>query len=187
MIDFAHPARSATSSPRSSGSLDRCTSLEDPRLRRREQARLGDEIARLSAHIQAATYRLLELIRAFDVSGGWHAEGFLTCAGWLSWRTGIAPGAAREKVRVARAGVRFHRPDGSLLPAVPPASSVPSDPVAELKRSNRDLGIDAWTATPSWAGDRLDLDYAVMVFAGRSNVHRDVSAETSAGGIMVNA
>jgi hypothetical protein len=483
MIDFARsdPARSSTIPPSSSRSPDGYVRLAEARARRREQARLGDEIARLSAHIQAATYRLLELIRAFDASGGWHAEGFLTCAGWLSWRTGIAPGAAREKVRVARAlgelpvlsaalergqlsysvaraitrvatpdneaalvegalhataaqmerlvaglrvaeraelgekerheeralwvipeadgswtlrgrltpevgallcraleaagealrgsegfdgeepaaarradalglvaesalakgrvrggeapvssraerfqvvvhvsaetlsgqpaggdadgnekapgvtdapwieggphvsaetsrrlacdaamvemkhdpggnaldvgrrrrtvppalrraldhrdrgcrfpgcvsrfcdahhithwarggatrlpnlvllcrrhhrlvheecwnvsldpggEVRFHRPDGSLLPAVAPASAVPSDPVAALEHRNRDLGIDAWTATPSWAGDRLDLDYAVMVFAGRSGTQRDISAETFAG------
>src|SRR5207249_2763086 len=28
---------------------------------------------------------------------------FLSCAGWLTWRVGLDPGAAREKVRVARA------------------------------------------------------------------------------------
>jgi hypothetical protein len=63
---------------------------------------LGDEIARLSAHLHAATYRLLVLIRAFDERGGW-GGGFRTCGHWLSWRTGMTPGAAREKVRVARA------------------------------------------------------------------------------------
>ena len=64
--------------------------------------RLGDEIARLAAHLHAATYRLLVLIREFDEREGW-SDGFRTCGHWLSWRTGIAPGAAREKVRVARA------------------------------------------------------------------------------------
>ena len=64
--------------------------------------RLGDEIAELAAHIHAATYRLLVLIREFDQRGGWYT-GFKTCAHWLSWRTGIAMGPAREKVRVARA------------------------------------------------------------------------------------
>ena len=105
MIDFARsdPARLVSFPPQHVPPLDRSGGPEATPARRREQARLGDEIARLSAHIQAATYRLLELIRAFDVSEGWRAEGFLTCAGWLSWRTGIAPGAAREKVRVARA------------------------------------------------------------------------------------
>jgi hypothetical protein len=64
--------------------------------------RLGDEIARLAAHVHAATYRLLVLIRAFDQREGWGC-GFRSCAAWLSWRTGIAPGPAREKVRVAEA------------------------------------------------------------------------------------
>ena len=64
--------------------------------------RLGDEIARLAAHIHAATYRLLVLIREFDEREGW-GGGFQSCAHWLSWRTGIAPGPSREKVRVAKA------------------------------------------------------------------------------------
>src|SRR5213083_3713437 len=63
---------------------------------------LGDEIAELSAHLDAATARLLELIREFDARGGWNT-GFSSCAAWLSWRVGFAPGAAREHVRVARA------------------------------------------------------------------------------------
>jgi hypothetical protein len=64
--------------------------------------RLGDEIAELSAHLDAATARLLDLIREFDARGGW-SNGFRSCAAWLSWRVGFAPGAAREHVRVARA------------------------------------------------------------------------------------
>ena len=64
--------------------------------------RLGDEIAELSAHLDAATAHLLDLIREFDARGGWNT-GFLTCAAWLTWRVGLDPGAARERVRVARA------------------------------------------------------------------------------------
>jgi uncharacterized protein DUF222 len=64
--------------------------------------RLGDEIAELSAHLDAATARLLELIREFDARAGW-AGGFRSCAHWLSWRVGLDMGAARERVRVARA------------------------------------------------------------------------------------
>jgi 5-methylcytosine-specific restriction endonuclease McrA len=67
-----------------------------------EMDRLGDEIAELSAHLEAATARLLDLIRAFDARGGW-GNGFRSCAHWLSWRIGLDLGAAREKVRVARA------------------------------------------------------------------------------------
>jgi len=68
----------------------------------RDLDRLGDEIAELSAHLDAATARLLDLIREFDARAGWNT-GFRSCAAWLSWRVGFAPGAAREHVRVARA------------------------------------------------------------------------------------
>src|SRR5882762_9059536 len=64
--------------------------------------RLGDEIAELSAHLDAATAHLLDLIREFDAGGGWNT-GFCSCAAWLTWRVGLDRGAARERVRVARA------------------------------------------------------------------------------------
>src|SRR5882724_10016100 len=64
--------------------------------------RLGDEIAELSAHLDAATAHLLDLIREFDTGGGWNT-GFCSCAAWLTWRVGLDRGAARERVRVARA------------------------------------------------------------------------------------
>src|SRR5256884_3333680 len=67
-----------------------------------ELDRLGDEIAELSAHLDAATARLLDLIREFDARGGWN-NGFLSCAHWLCYRVGLEMGAARERVRVARA------------------------------------------------------------------------------------
>jgi hypothetical protein len=76
--------------------------LLDSPPRVRELDRLGDEIARLSAHLDAATARLLALIREFDARGGWNT-GFRSCAEWLSWRVGLDLGAARERVRVAQA------------------------------------------------------------------------------------
>ena len=63
---------------------------------------MGEEIAALAARIDAATYELLVLIRKFDQQEGW-SNGFLSCAHWLTWRIGLAPSAARERVRVARA------------------------------------------------------------------------------------
>ena len=60
---------------------------------------LGNEITELSAHISAATYRLLILIARFDRHGGWGGPGLKSCAHWLNWQCGIALGAAREKVR----------------------------------------------------------------------------------------
>src|SRR5438045_167020 len=63
---------------------------------------LGHQIAVLSAHLDAATAHLLDLIREFDARAGWNT-GFRSCAEWLSWRVGLDRGAARERVRVARA------------------------------------------------------------------------------------
>src|SRR4029450_3917495 len=79
-----------------------------------ELERIGDAIAELSTHLEAASARLLDLIRDFDARGGGNpgfraraagvwAPGFRSCAECLSRRVGLDLGAAREKVRVARA------------------------------------------------------------------------------------
>ena len=60
---------------------------------------LGNQIAELSARIDAATYDLLCHLHEFDRRYGW--EGWRSCAHWLNWRTGLDLGAAREKLRVA--------------------------------------------------------------------------------------
>ena len=62
---------------------------------------LGNQIAELSARIDAATYELLCHLHEFDLRHGW--EGWRSCAHWLNWRTGLDLGAAREKLRVAAA------------------------------------------------------------------------------------
>lgn len=43
------------------------------------------------------------MLREFDEIGGWNLPGLKSCAHWLSWRTGLDAGAAREKLRVAHA------------------------------------------------------------------------------------
>lgn len=64
---------------------------------------LAEEITTLAAHIHAATHRLLTLIAEYDRRRGWELGGHRSCAHWLHFRTGIDLGAAREKVRAARA------------------------------------------------------------------------------------
>lgn len=63
--------------------------------------RLEAEICELAAHQAAAECRMLRMLAEFDRREGWSAGGIQSCAHWLSWRTGIGVGAAREKVRVA--------------------------------------------------------------------------------------
>ena len=74
-----------------------------PSLSNQELITLENQITELAAHIHAANYRLLTLIRQFDEQGGWAGPGLRSCAHWLNWKVGIGLNAAREKVRVARA------------------------------------------------------------------------------------
>ncbi len=66
-----------------------------------EAQKVGDEIARIAANVDAGMARMLACIRQFDVSGEWYRQGFLTCAHWLMWRIHLTEAVARERVRVA--------------------------------------------------------------------------------------
>ena len=103
---------------------------------------VADEITTLAAHIHAATHRLLRLIAVFDGMEGWARDGHRSCAHWLAFRTGIDLGAAREKVRAARA-----------LEALPQTS-------AAMERGALSFAkVRALTrvATPANEGDLLEL------------------------------
>jgi hypothetical protein len=56
-----------------------------------------------AVRLAAATAAWLRLVAEFGERGGWHGWGVRSCGHWLSWQCGLAPGAAREHVRVARA------------------------------------------------------------------------------------
>jgi hypothetical protein len=82
------------SSPRRRAMSTHFTKNSSTPHRPEELDRLADEIAELSAHLDAATARLLALIREFDARGGWNT-GFRSCAHWLSWRVGLELGRPR--------------------------------------------------------------------------------------------
>ena len=64
---------------------------------------LEARITELAGHLNAATHRWLLLVAEFDRREGWADGTTHSCAHWLGWKCGLALGAAREKVRVARA------------------------------------------------------------------------------------
>ncbi len=66
-------------------------------------AELAAQITELAGHLNAANHRWLILIAEFDRREGWADGTTISCAHWLSWKCGLDRGAAREKVRVARA------------------------------------------------------------------------------------
>jgi 5-methylcytosine-specific restriction endonuclease McrA len=65
--------------------------------------RLEERICELAAHLAAGTCRFLQLVAEFDAREGWAAWDLPSCAAWLAWKCQVAPGTAREQVRVARA------------------------------------------------------------------------------------
>jgi Domain of unknown function (DUF222)/HNH endonuclease len=75
----------------------------DPEVSALPTSRLADEITALAGHLNAANARFLVLIAELDRRRGWATFRVKSCAHWLNWKCGIDLGAAREKVRVARA------------------------------------------------------------------------------------
>jgi len=61
--------------------------------------------------------------------------------------------------------LQFRWPDGRLLPDVPPPSTVSADAVQVLRSGHEAQGLrlHARTACPSWAGERLDVGWAMDV------------------------
>ncbi len=66
--------------------------------------------------------------------------------------------------------LRFRRPDGQLLPEVPPAAPVPADPVQAVRARHvaQGLRLHARTATPGWLGEHLDVGWAIDVLHPRA-------------------
>lgn len=63
----------------------------------------------------------------------------------------------------AKGELRFFRPDGRPLPAVPEPPPLPADLLGSLERAHDELGLEfgPWTTTPEWRGEPLDLDFAL--------------------------
>ena len=64
---------------------------------------LEEEIVFLAAHLHAGEHRFLTLVAEYDRLRGWELGGHRSCAHWLAFRCGYRLGAARERVRAARA------------------------------------------------------------------------------------
>src|SRR5258707_5676372 len=65
----------------------------------RGEGRIGE----LAGPGAGGTCRFLQLVAEFDARRGWACWDLPSCAAWLAWKCQVAPGTAREQVRVARA------------------------------------------------------------------------------------
>src|SRR6185436_10192535 len=115
-----------------------------------ELDQLGERIAEQAAHLDAAMHHLLVDLHEFDTRGGWHAQGALSCAHWLSWRVGWTLATARDHVRVAR-----------KLPETPAISDALRRGEVSYSKVRAMLRI----ATP--ANEALLLDYARFMTASQ--------------------
>jgi len=124
---------------------------------------LEAQICELAGHLAAATCRFLLLVADFDARRGWATWDLPSCAAWLAWKCQIAPGTAREHVRVARA-----LPG---LPAIRAAFAAGTMSYAKVRALTR-------IATPATDADLAEL--AAPMTAGQlerfARAHRKVSA-----------
>jgi hypothetical protein len=114
----------------------------------RELESLTNEIMELCGYMDAAEFRLLELIRRLDESAPWGAWSMKSCAHWLNWRRGIALGAARKEGRVAHALV---------------ALSAISAAFREGRLSYSKVRAITRVATPDMEWERPDCSYILSV------------------------
>ena len=72
--------------------------------------------------------------------------------------------------RLADGELCFRRPDGRVLPDVPPPTAIPANPTDARQAQNDGAGvqINARTAMPGWQGERLDVRYAISVLHPRA-------------------
>jgi len=155
-----------------------------------ELEKLGEEIATLSACIDATTHQLLVLLAEFDRRSGWNDGACRSCAHWLSWRIGLDLGAAREKVRVARALEKLPRVSEALRRGQISYSKVRALTRVATPESEQKLLETARFATASQverivrAWRRVDA-VAELQQARRQNARRSLDTFTDEDGMLV--
>ena len=151
---------------------------------------LGEEIATLSAQLQAATHKLLVLLHEFDEIGGWAEPGLKSCAHWLSWRTGLDAGAAREKIRVAHALAKLPLISESMSQGHISYSKVRAVTRVATPENEKDLLEIALGGTASQverivrAWRKIDLD-AEKAHANETQARAELTTFTDEDGMLI--
>jgi hypothetical protein len=144
---------------------------------------LDHAIVSCAAHINAATYELLLLVRQFDERAGFLQWGLDNCAEWLAWRCDRSLITAKEKLRTAHAL--------KALPAISEAFSVGELSYTKVRELTRVANPDNEQSLLDFAlrttatnvaqrcrelrmGDAASIDTAARAFATRSlRIRRD--------------
>ena len=97
------PARRPTLTARPSARDSGGSAREEGGTEPADLERLAGRIRGMAADLVASLCAWLHLVAEFDRARGWADAGMQSCAAWLSWTCSVAPGTAREYVRIARA------------------------------------------------------------------------------------
>ena len=71
----------------------------------------------------------------------------------------------------------FLRPDGSTIEPAPPLADLAASPLRP--RLLPEVEVTPTTITGHWEGERLDVDWAVLVFAGNRALRQGAAASDS--------
>ena len=145
---------------------------------------LGDQIAKMSVHLDAAMHRLLTAIREFDIASGWHVQGALSCAHWLAWRVGWDLRTARERVRVARKLAELPLVDEQLRTGVMSYSQARA--ISRVATAEKEeLWIEYATRMPASQLDKLCSSYQnVQAYDQAHSAITGAVAGTTSGAVL---
>jgi hypothetical protein len=110
----------------------------------------------------------LQRLAEFDLAQGWAADGQLTCAYWLMWRTKMARATAYEKLQVAHELRR--RPVVAEAFAAGRLSYSAVRAITRIERPDRE--VDDALVNLAEAGTVLDLERAVRFYQLHAGQHR---------------
>ena len=130
---------------------------------------LADRVAGEAGRINAATCAWLGLVAEADRRTAW--QGFTSTGSWLSWLCGIAPGTAREHVRVARALEGM-----SLVRAAFASGRMTYSQVRALTRVSGVIAEGTLVDLASWAtGAQLERLLRALTRATRADEERAIA------------
>ncbi len=126
--------------------------------RDREMEALMAEVTILAAHISAATYRFLVLLRRLDEITSWAGEGIASAAHWLNFRCGMNLRTAQEHLRVAHALPSLPRISASFAKGELSFSKVRAM-TRVATRANEDYLLDFARSGTAWHVEQLIRKY----------------------------
>jgi hypothetical protein len=82
--------------------------------RQHDAATFGEPLIEMGELIDRLEAARAELLRRFEKSGAWRADGALSVTAWLRWKCKLSGGAAAERVDIARQLEKLPQTEGAF-------------------------------------------------------------------------